>query len=103
MINNESNTIANLNNNNNPSVNQEPKQEEKKEEEKKEEEKKEENKEENYNDFDFDGIQDSSKANPPKKPDEENSIKSIEDKSNYSCKMKLHGHPSDINCIFFFF
>jgi WD40 repeat protein len=69
-------------------------------EEKKEEEKKEENKEENYNDFDFDGIQDSSKANPPKKPDEENSIKIIEDKSNYSCKMKLHGHPSDVNCIF---
>ena len=106
MINNESNTIANLNNNNNPSINQEPKPEEKKEEEKKEEEKKEEEKkeeekkEENYNDFDFDGIQDSSKANPPKKPDEENSIKTIEDKSNYLCKMKLHGHPSDVNCIF---
>ena len=74
--------------------------EERKEEEKKEEAKKE---DDEYNDF-FEG--EPPKANPPKKPDslnEENNtieIKENEKKINYICKLKLHGHSDDVNCIF---
>ena len=82
-----------------PKLEESKKEEEKKEEPKKEEEKKDAN-ESKYDDFDFDGIKDSSlKANPPKKPDIID-IDTTEEKSNYICKMELHGHPEDVNCIF---
>ena len=82
-----------------PKLEESKKEEEKKEESKKEEEKKDAN-ESKYDDFDFDGIKDSSlKANPPKRPDLIDIDTSVE-KSNYICKMELHGHPEDVNCIF---
>ena len=104
--------LAKNNNISNPPLSSEPKPEEKKQEEKKPEdpkpeEKKEENKEEEkYNDF-FDDVQEKDlnqpKANPPKKPDslneESNNIIEAQN-NNYSCKLKLHGHPDDVNCIF---
>ena len=109
--NNNMNPMDNNNSNQNPFNNQPvnpiPQEqrppEERKEEEKKEEEKKEEKKEEDeYNDF-FEG--EPPKANPPKRPDslnEENNKKTImeEKKPNYICKLKLHGHSDDVNCIF---
>ena len=86
--NNIDNNATGNNNNNNPPTNQQPKPEEKKDEE-----------ESKYDDF-FEDVKDSTiKPNPPKKPDELEEEKP-DDKINYICKMKLHGHSSDVNCIF---
>ena len=89
QINNNSNNNAKENNiNNNSSTNQQQKPEEKKDEE-----------ESKYDDF-FEDVKDSSiKPNPPKKQDELDSEK-LNDEVNYICKFKLHGHSSDVNCIF---
>ena len=87
-LNNLNNNISENNTNNNPSTNQQQKPEEKKDEE-----------EDKYNEY-FDDFKESSvKPNPPKKPDDLDEEKP-EDKINYICKMKLHGHSSDVNCIF---
>ena len=86
--NNLNNNVTENNMNNPPPTNEQPKPEEKKDEE-----------ESKYDDF-FEDVKDSSiKPNPPKKPDELDSEK-LDDKNNYICKFKLHGHSSDVNCIF---
>ena len=92
------NTNTNINNNNNPNLNiintnlqnnQEriPEHEEEKKEE-----------DEPFGDFEETNTV-KNPANPPKKPSSSNIKKKLESKK-YVCKMKLHGHEDEVNCVF---